>query len=366
VVCRRAVFFFRDFSFAEPAGILVENGVASWVSAAWCSLRIESLLACGAFCDFVLRPADAFLLGVFRFSPHLRDWFFAFWAFLVQQVVLFAALYSAPGVSVHLFGVASSAGGEGGGQACAAVDRISTFFAIGSASFLLGAARGVDGSGLAARRTVDFGVGVALAFLRCFLLGNPPALPAAYFGGLVACSAFVPGEPFGVASNASLQWSLVAAACLVFFIGCGFVEKPLVEMARVRSLVSALAVGAGFHFLSAAAGGEVACTCAFLAFVGPIWFFASAAESSSFRLAVLAVGLVLFENPAFAGVEDRFLALALFVGHPSVSRGFPSFFLFLVVVVSFFSFSALGFLLFGHGFFFSSLPCSCGSAEVGF
>jgi hypothetical protein len=152
---------------------------------------------------------------------------------------------------------------------------------------------------------------------------------------------------------------------LVFFIGCGIVERPLAEMARVHSLVSALAVGAGFHFISAAAGDEVACTCAFLAFVGPIWSFASAAESSSFRLAFLAVSLVLFACPAVADVEDRFLAVALFVGPLSVSRGFPSIFPFLIVSPAGLAFSALGFLLFGHGFFFSGLPFSCGSAEVG-
>jgi hypothetical protein len=152
---------------------------------------------------------------------------------------------------------------------------------------------------------------------------------------------------------------------LVFFFGYGVVEVSLAEVAMVHFLVSALASGAGFLFFSAAAGDEVACTGAFLAFVGLIWFFAFAAESFSFRLAFLAVGLVLFAHSAVADVEGRFLAAALFAGSPSVSRGFPSIFSFWVASPAGLASSALVFLFFGHGFFFSGPLFPCGSAEVG-
>jgi hypothetical protein len=159
--------------------------------------------------------------------------FFALGAFLVQQIVFFAGFCPASRISVRLFCVASGAGGEGGGVAFTAVDFVSASFALGSSFFLPGAARGVDGFGLATLRTVGLGVWVAFTFLRGGFVGGPPAFPADLARGLFAVFAFVPGEPQGAAFDAFLPWPLDAGVGLGFVLGFGVVEMSLADVAGV-------------------------------------------------------------------------------------------------------------------------------------
>jgi hypothetical protein len=232
-VCCRSGFVFGDLSFAESAGVLVGDGVASWVSAGLSSPLVERDHAVCAPCNFASCPTFADLLGLFFCSFHYRDRPFALGAFFVQQIVFFAGICPASRTAVRLFGVASGADCERGGVAFTAIDFVSTSFALGSTFFVPDAALGVDSFGLATLRTDGLGVWVAFAFLRGFCVGGPPAFPADLARGLFAVFAFVPGEPQGVASDAFLPWPLDAGANLVFVLGFCIVKISLADVAGV-------------------------------------------------------------------------------------------------------------------------------------